>query len=419
VAFRDAELNALVERALSQNLDLAQAEARLAQARAGAKAAGAALAPAGQLSAQGEYQEQSLSSPSARIQKAFPGFRRYQKLYDMDVGASWEPDLFGGLRRGAEAARARYQASAAAKAGVHLAVAAETANAYVQVRALQARLAVARADARTQADLSELVRAETAHGVASRLQLDQVMVARTAAEAAVASLEAGLEAEMTALEVLVGVDPGSLHAELASEREIPRPPAVESAGGPAALLRRRPDIMAAERNLAAADARIGAAIADYYPKVTLSGVLGYEASDIGQLVSPAAFQPQGVIGLRWRLFDFGRVDAEVAEARGSRAEALAAYRQAVLKATADVETALSSLARGEAQAASLEAGEASLSRVRAATEAAHGTGRLSRVEVLTALHGEFAARDQTLQARAAATRAAIAAFRALGGGWSA
>ncbi len=415
--FGDAELTSLITRALSGNLDLAQAEARVLQARAQAKAAGAALLPAGQANAQAEYQRQSLYSPSARAAKAFPGYGRNQELYDVGAGASWEVDLFGGLRRSAQAARAQYQASAAVMAGSRLAVAAETADAYVQVRALQARLAVARDEARTQRRLAALTRVQFGRGVAARLQVDQAEGARTAAEASIPALESALEAETIALEVLVGVAPGSLHDELRAPAAIPKAPSVDTAGGPASLLRRRPDIIAAERGLAAADARIGAAIADYYPKVTLSGVLGYEASDVGQLAGPAAFQPQGLIGVRWRLFDFGRIDAEVAAARGSRAEALAAYRQSVLKATAEVETALSALVRDEQQTRALDAGESALTRARNSAQAAYTAGHVSLIEVLDADDRVLTTRDQSVQARAAAARAAISTFRALGGGW--
>lgn len=416
--FGDAEMASLIDRALAQNLDLAQAEARVVQARAQARAAGAALLPAGQFTGQGEYESQSLDSPTARVQEAFPGFQRYQKLYDLDVGASWEPDLFGGLRRGAEAARAQYQASEAARAGSRLSVAAETADAYVRIRALQARLAVAEDEALTQGQMASLTRLLADRGVASREQRNQAEAAAAGAEAAVPALKAGLESELIGIEVLVGVAPGSLHAELADGGAIPRAPGVEAADGPVSLLRRRPDIIAAERNLAAANARIGAATADYYPKVTLSGVLGYEASDIGQLVGPAAFQPQGVVGVRWRLFDFGRVDAEVAAARGARAEALAAYRQSVLRATADVESALSALVQDEAQARALDSGETSLANARASAEAAFAAGRASRLDVLAADAQWLSVRDQVVQAREAAARAAVATFRALGGGWS-
>jgi NodT family efflux transporter outer membrane factor (OMF) lipoprotein len=418
-AFGDAELAALVDRALAQNLDLAQAEARLTQARAQAREAGAALLPAGQANAQGEYQHQSLRNPTARLESAFPGYGRDQQLYDLNASASWEVDLFGGLRHTAQAARAQYQASAAARAGARLAVAAATADAYVAFRELQSRLAVAQDQARAQDHLVALTRLQFNRGVAARLQVDQAVGGEAAVLASIPALEAALEAQRDALEVLVGVTPGSLRAELAAPSDIPAAPGVDAAGGPAALLRRRPDLIAAERRLAAADARIGAAVAEYYPKITLSGVLGYEASDIGQLVGPSAWQPQGIVGLRWRLFDFGRVDSEVAAARGARAEALAAYRQSVLQATADVESALVALVRREDQARVLGGGEVALARARDEAQAAYAAGHVSLIEVLDAEDRLLSARDQRLQARSQAARAAIAAFKALGGGWSA
>jgi NodT family efflux transporter outer membrane factor (OMF) lipoprotein len=417
--FGDPELTALVDRALAQNLDLAQADARLVQARAQARAAGAALLPAGQANAQGEYQHQSLQNPTARLESAFPGYGRDQQLYDLNASASWDVDLFGGLRRTARAARAQYQASAAARAGARLAVAAETADAYVAFRELQTRLAVARDQAKAQDRLLALTRLQFSRGVAARLQVDQAQGGEAAVLASIPALQAALEAQRDTLEVLVGVAPGSLRAELDAPGAIPAPPGVDPAGGPAALLRRRPDIIAAERQLAAADARIGAALAEYYPKITLSGVLGYEASDLGQLVGPSAWQPQGVVGLRWRLFDFGRVDAEVAAARGARAEALAAYRQSVLKATADVESALVALVRREEQARVLEDGETVLARARDEAQTAYTAGHVSLIEVLDAEDRLLAARDQRLQARSQAAHAAIATFKALGGGWSA
>ncbi len=416
--FNDAELTGLVGRALSQNLDLAQAEARVAQARAQAKASGAALLPTARLDAQAAYSHQSLESPLGRIESGFPGFDRDRSLYDLSAGASWEPDLFGGLRRGAEAARADYEASEAARAGSRITIAAATADAYVLVRTFQTRLAVVEDQARIQRRLFDLTRLRFSRGVAARLEVDQAQGGLAQTEAQAPLLRAGLEAQMEALEVLVGAEPGSLHAELSSPNAIPTPPAVGAGGGPAALVRRRPDIIAAERRLAASDARIGAAIADYYPRITLSGVVGFEAGDVGHLVGAAGFQPQGLVGLRWRLFDFGRVDAEVARARGERAEALARYRQTVLQATADVETSLVGLVERETQARTLGDGEAALQRARASAQAAYLAGRVSLIEVLDADARLFATRDQRVVAQSEAARAAIASFKALGGGWT-
>ncbi len=416
--FNDPELVSLVTRALDQNLDIAQADARLTQARARLKAAGAALLPQGQLTGQAAYTHLSISSPTGRVESAFRGFSRDQSIYDAGAAASWEPDLFGGLTRGRQAARADFQGSQAARAGARLSVAAQTADAYVLVRTFQARLAVVEEQVRTERRLVALTELQFSRGVAARLEVDQARGVLADVEAQAPQLRAALEAELDALEVLVGVTPGSLRAELSDAKPIPAPPGVETAGGPSALVRRRPDIIAAERALAASSARIGEALADYYPKVTLSGVVGVEASGAAHLFTGAAFQPQGLIGLRWRLFDFGRVDAEVAGSRGAQAEALAAYRQSVLKATADVESSLTALVERERQARLLGGGELSLLRARTTAQAAYGAGRVSLIEVLDADTRLLATRDQKLVAMSEAARAAIASYKALGGGWS-
>ncbi len=416
--FGDRQLSDLVERALAQNLDLAQAEARVTQARAQARVVGAALVPAGQATAEAAAQRQSTLSPDGRVQSALPGYDRDQENYEVGAGASWELDLFGGLRRGSQAARAELQASEAARAGVRLTVAAETADAYVLLRSLQARLAVTRAQADLQRRQVALVDIRFNRGIAPRLQADQARGALSSVEAAVPVLSAGIEAQMNRLAVLVGVEPGSLHDELDAAAPIPAAPGIAAAGGPAALVRRRPDLIAAERRLAAADARIGVEIAEYYPKLSLSGLLGFESTDAGSLLSRAAFQPQAAAGLRWRLFDFGQIDAQVAAARGARAEALAAYRQSLLQATADVETALLTVVRREEQVRALRTGEAALARARASADAAWRAGQVSLIEVIDADARLLSTRDRTLQADTEAARAAIAAFRALGGGWT-
>ena len=419
IGFDDPELTTLVTRALAQNLDLAQAEARVAQARAQAKAAGAALLPAGQLNAQAAYAHQSIESPLGRVESAFPGYDRDQSLYDLNAGASWEPDLFGGLRRGAQAARAEFQASEAARAGAVLSVAAETADTYVLVRTFQSRLAIVEEQSATQHQLLDLTQLQFSRGIAAQLDVDRARGALSQVDAQVPVLRTGLEAELNALEILEGLEPGALHKELGTARAIPQAPMIDASAGPASLLRRRPDIIAAERRLAASDAHIGVAVADYYPKITFSGVVGFEAGSVSHLIGSAGFQPEGLVGLRWRLFDFGRVDAEVAAARGARAEALAAYRLSVLRATGDVENALTALVQRERQARTLNAGEAALARARTAAAAAYKAGRVSLVEVLDADIALLSVRDTRVQAQAEAARAAVAGFKALGGGWTA
>ncbi len=188
--------------------------------------------------------------------------------------------------------------------------------------------------------------------------------------------------------------------------------------GPGYLLRRRPDLIAAERRLAASNARIGVAVAEYYPKFSLGGMVGSATSvSSGNLFSSGASQGAGMLGLRWRLFDFGRIDAQIDAAKGQDAEMLAAYRLAALRATEDVENAFSALVKREAQTALLAQGEVSLGRARGASFAAYQKGVVSLIEVLQADESLLRVADARVQAQTESARAAVSAFKALGGGW--
>ena len=182
------------------------------------------------------------------------------------------------------------------------------------------------------------------------------------------------------------------------------------------MLRRRPDVSASERALASANARIGAAIAQYYPSLSLLALVGVSSAS-GHLFDGDAVEQQGVAGLRWRLFDFGRVDAEVALARGREAEQLAAYRATVLRATAEVEVTLSELAAHRERATVLGREVTELQQARDQTDAAYGGGAVSMLDVLSQDRQLLAAEDEQVRARTAAARAAVACFRAFGGGW--
>jgi outer membrane protein TolC len=225
---------------------------------------------------------------------------------------------------------------------------------------------------------------------------------------------------MNALDVLLGVQPGTYRAELSQAMPVPVAPGLAETGSPAEMIRRRPDLIVAERRLAAANARIGVAISEYYPKFSFGALLGTAtAISSGNLFTSGARQTLGVLGLRWRLFDFGRVDAQIAAARGQEAETLAAYRLAVLRATEDVENALSALVKREAQVGILTQGESSLARARQNSQVAYEGGVVSLIEVLDADGDLLQMRDAKAQAQTEAARAAVASFRALGGGWDA
>ena len=416
--FGDPQLTRFVQLALEQNLDLAQAFARVTQARAGLGAANAALLPSGNVTGQAARAYQSVETPLGRVLNSRPGFDRYGNTFEADANASWELDVFGGLRRGREAALADYQASQAGAVATRLAVAAQTADIYITIRGLQTRLKVARHQVQTQEKLLSTVNLLYGKGLAAELQVRQAEGALAQVRASIPQLEAGLDAAMNALDVMLGSVPGMHRAELEEAKDIPAAPQIAISGSPGELLRRRPDLIVAERRLAASNARIGVAIAEYYPKFSLSGLLGSATSvGAGNLFGSGANQFAGVLGLRWRLFDFGRINAQIDQAKGQEAEMLAAYRLAVLRATEDVEDAFSALVKREEQAAVLTQGVDSLGRARNASFAAYQKGVVSLIEVLQADESLLRASDARAQAQTESARAAVAAFKALGGGW--
>ncbi|QDG60507.1 efflux transporter outer membrane subunit [Pseudomonas sp. NIBRBAC000502773] len=416
--FGDPLLADFVAKALEQNLDLAQAQARVAQARAGLGAANAALWPSGNISGQAARAYQSVETPLGQVLNSTPGYDRYGSSYEADLNASWEVDVFGGLRRGRESALAEYQASEAGAAATRLAIAAQTADIYITVRGLQARLDIANRQVKTQQGLLEKVQLLYNKGLAASHEVRQTEGALAQVQATVPVLQTGLDAAMNSLDVMLGTPPGTHRTQLAMVASIPAAPQLKAMGTPADLLRRRPDLIVAERRLAASNARIGEAIAEYYPKFSLSALLGSAtAVSAGNLFSGGASQSSGVLGLRWRLFDFGRINAQIDQAKGQEAESMAAYRQSVLRATEDVENALSSLVNRDAQASTLIGGETSLTQARQSSFTAYEKGTASLIDVLHADETLLQASDARAQAQTESARAAVAAFKALGGGW--
>jgi NodT family efflux transporter outer membrane factor (OMF) lipoprotein len=270
--FNDPMLSRIVQRARDQNLDLAAALARVRQARAAATEAGAQLLPTFDLNGQATRIHQSLESPVGQIASHLPAFNRDQSIYDAGLGASWELDLFGGLRRGREAASAEADAATAAQVGIRISVTADAADAYLRVRGDQARIAVAEQQVLTDEHLLDLVRQRFSRGLAAVRELAQAEALISQARASLQPLRIDLEAQMNRLDVLLGVQPGTSSAELQTPRDIPSVPSVSTSDGPLEVLRRRPDVIAAERHLAASNARIGQALADYYPEVSLAGL---------------------------------------------------------------------------------------------------------------------------------------------------
>lgn len=416
--FRDPLLVGFVERAAAQNLDVAQAAARVGQARAELRASTATLLP--QLGAQAAASDvsQSLLSPIGRIGSRVPGFERSYEDYSLGGAASWEVDLFGGARAARSAAQSDHLSAVAAQEAVRITVQAEAADAYLQIRSLQARLAIARSQAEARAELARLVRDRVAMGVSADREARQAEAALEAVRATVPPLEASLEGQMNRLDVLMGQQPGANRRRLSVVAEIPEAPALSEALTPSDLIRRRPDLVAAEQRLKAASARVRVALSEYYPKVSLAGLLGSESLRSGDLLSSPARTSQATLGVRWRLFDFGRVNAEIGAAKGREAELLAFWQSTALRAAEEVEGSLAGIEAARSREAIITRQVEALRVVRSQAEQGYRAGAVDLIEVRQADEDLLAASDELVQARAAGARAAVQMFRALGGGWS-
>ncbi|MGO4378028.1 efflux transporter outer membrane subunit [Pseudoduganella sp. RAF53_2] len=417
LGFEDPALERIVRRALDQNLNLAAAMARVDQARAAARATATRELPSGTFTADATRQRQSTASPAGRIASNLPGYDRNQSLFNAGAGASWELDLAGGLKAGTQQADAEAQAAEADQMGVRISIAAEAADAYFRVRGAQRRIALAEEEIKTDTRLLELVRIRQKDGLATAREAAQAEALLYQTNATLPPLKIERETQLNRLDVLMGAQPGTYAAELSAPGVDKLLPAIAVDHGPADLLRRRPDVIAAERRLAASHAKIGVATAEYYPHLTLSALLGLSSLGGGSLLTASAFQPQVGAGLRWRLFDFGRVDAEVAQAKGGEAEQLALYRQSMLRATEDVENAIINLTQLEQQHRELSKEVAARVQARDSAQEAYKGGVVSLFEALEEERQLLAARDQLERVHADNGRAAVATFRALGGGW--
>lgn len=228
-----------MQTALEQNLDLAQASARVMQAKAGLGAANAALLPSGVVNGSAARAHQSVETPLGQVLDASSGYNRWGSAYDADLTVNWEVDVFGGLRRDREAALADYQGSQAGLAAVRLAVSAQTADIYIAIRGVQARLAIARQQVDTQQGLLAKTQLLYAKGLAAEYEVRQAEGALAQVKAAVPVLQNSLDTAMNALDVMLGVAPGTHRAELEAASSIPVAAPIGTMGSPADLLQRR------------------------------------------------------------------------------------------------------------------------------------------------------------------------------------
>ncbi len=410
--FDDPLLTELIDDALATNHDLRIALSRYD--RANALLRGARFDALPTVTAQGTARDSRASADQA---PGVPRAQRDAESYDASIVAGWELDLFGRIRRGVEAQRADAGASAADLQAAQVAIAAEVARTYLDLRGLQERLRVARANADNQRDTLRLVQAQLDAGRGTEFDTSRARAQLDTTQSRIPAFEAQIAFAMHRLAVLTGRTPGALVAQLEPARALPALPARLDAGTPGELLRRRPDVAAAEARLHAATARIGVATADLFPRFTLSGLIGSQAIDTGALFERGSETRLVALGIDWSFLDVGRVRARIAAADADAEGELARYRQTVLLALEDTENALVRYARARTEDEHLQraaidsANAARLARVR------FDAGAAGLLEVLDAERTRLQAQDAFADARTRSVTGAVQLYRALAGGW--
>lgn len=413
----DAELARLVDMAVARNLDLREAEARLRAARADRDAAAGRRLP--QLNAIGSATANRLSRNGQIPIGGIPGFDRSFNLFDGGFDASWEVDLWGRNARAVDAAQARAEAVEATRHDVLMQAIAEVAANYADLRAAQARAASARADADAQAKIAVLTEQRYRAGEAARFDFVRADAQARATRAALAGIDADATAAAYRLAMLTGNPPEALSAALLQPAPLPGTPPTIAAGLRSDMLRRRPDIRAAERTLAAATADARMAVADQFPRLTLTGSIGQQGRDGGDLTSGGSTRFSVGPSLHWPIFAGGTIRAQIRAADARADAAAAAYEKAVLGALADSETALN---RYGAASVNREQREAARDRTAEALDLARQRYRAGEDDLLVLLDAQSAfstAEAAAIDARAAELRAFVAVYKALGGGWEA
>ncbi len=404
----DPILSGLVEEALLASLDLRSAQARLREARARSVIAGSARYPV--VGAGGR------ASTSRSSEETGSGDTR--DFFSVGFDASWELDVFGGVRRGVEAAEADLESAEASLNDARVSLAAEVALSYVDVRTQQLLIDIARSNLETQSETLQLTDWRAQAGLVSSQDVEQARSNREQTRAQIPALEISLAEAKNRLDILLGRVPGSLHGLLAEPAGLPLVPAQIAVGIPAETLRQRPDVRAAERSLAAETALVGVAEAARYPSFSLSGSIGLEALSFGALGNSGAGTSALLAGFTAPIFNAGRLRAQVEIQDSVRERAQVAYEQTVLTALQEVENALVAIARNR------ERGEALANAVDSARNAAqlarqrYSAGLIDFQSVLVSERSVLVLEESLGINQANAVRALIRLYKALGGGWS-
>ncbi|MBA4027924.1 MAG: RND transporter [Planctomyces sp.] len=413
--FSDQQLDSLVVRAVGANLDLRSAEARIRESRAlrGIVVSDKLFTIDSNFSF--SRQRASRNTNFGGIGASGTGTSFNQFVTGLD--AAWEIDLWGRVERSINAADADLAADIEDRRDILLILLADVARAYVDLRTAQRRIEIAQDNVRIQEETLRLTSSRSKAGLIGELDVVQARSNVEATRATIPSLQIAQAQALNRLAVLLGQQPGSLNQELGPPGVIPGVPSAVSVGVPAELLRRRPDIRRAERQLAANTERIGVAVSDLFPRFTINGNVGVQAAQGPTFFDLSSFQFSYGPAINWRLIDFGRIRASIAAA-DSRAEAsLYAYEQQVLVALEESENAIAAFAKEQQRRASLELSVSASKRAVELSGQLYAGGLRDFQFVLDAQRTLFVQQDQLVLSEQAVTSNLIALYLALGGGW--
>ena len=408
---KDPQLQALIREAIANNLDLRTATARVAEARAQYGIARSFLFP--EVGVAGGYSAQQVSRLAEPPQGTAAG-KTYQN-YSAGFPVSWEIDLFGRIRRGKEAAFAAYLATEEGRRAALITLVADVASTYLFLRELDLQLDVARRTVQTNEETVRYYEKRLSGGVSNRLEVDRAVANRARTAVVIPQLEQQLATSENALCLLLGRPPGPIErgGALSQENVAPEVPV----GLPASLLERRPDVLAAEQQLVASNANVGAAKALFFPTISITGLLGTVSSEFSNLlkadanvwqVSPSLFAP---------IFQGGRIRRNYDAAKARFEQAAAQYQKAALNSYREVANAIVTVKKlGEARL-ELEDGVEALTNAAALSRSRYDAGLASYLEILNADQQLFDQELQLAQVRGEEMRAFVELYRALGGGW--
>ena len=375
----DELLTSLIDRASSANLDLRTAGAQLREARAQRRIAESEAAP----NAGANVGANRTSAGDTTT-----------NLYSAAIDASWEFDLFGRIERGVEAAEADLQAAEEGRRDVLVTVLAEVALNYIELRTIQRRRELTEAELELQRESLNIARAKLDAGAAMELDVDRALSNLERTRAVLPALEQQIEQIENRLALLLGLAPGALDDELQSPRPLVPPSVTIALGVPAEVLRRRPDVRRAERQLAAETARVGVAIADLYPRFSLGGTIGLESDSTASLFDSASRIFSLGPRVQWTLFDGGRTRQRIEAQNARQEQALVQYERAILGALEDVENAVTAFAQERVRHRSLETAAEAASRAADVAEARYTAGEADFLTTLDAQRTRLSAQDE-------------------------